>query len=310
MEKYGYDLPCTYEQWQDVDWDKYEDIGEFFQRKAGDPLGDGTATEDFSGIAYQAGKSYDFSSMAVNAFVWQYGGSIWDEFQQPCGQAEGVVNSPAAVEAFEHYLDLLQYMPPAAKTGQMDVFVIQDLFMQGKVASIVNWVGLGAPVLDPATSKVSDVSLFGPAPGLRLDDGTISRYGNQGGQPFVLTTWNTADQVTEALNIVKWWLSPDVQWTFAAAGGQSGLVSVMTKPGYNDLRAWNRAHVEMMEWQRDVWHIPEFFELLVQQQEQFDAAITGQISGKQALDAVAAFQQQRLTEAGRIVAADDPQCQG
>ncbi len=46
--------------------------------------------------------------------------------------------------------------------------------------------------------------------------------------------------------------------------------------------------------------MPEFFELLVEQQEQFDRAITGQITGKQALDNIAGFQQNLLTESGRI----------
>ena len=299
-EEYGYALPCSYEDWGDVDWDKFADIGEFFQRSAGDMLAGEELTEDFSGIAYQAGKGYDFSSMAVNAFVWQYGGSIWDETNQPCAQAEGVVNSEIAVEAFEHYLDLLQYMPAAVETGQMDIFVINDLYAQGKVAAIINWVGLVPPILDPATSQVADVSAFGPAPGLRLDDGSISRYGNQGGQPFVVTTWSTDTEIEEAVNFIKFWLSDDVQWAFTAAGGQSGRVSIMQKDGYNDLGPFNRAHVEMMEWQRDVWHIPEFFELLTYQQEQFDRAITGQIGGKEALDLVAAHQQQVLTESGRI----------
>ena len=36
----------------------------------------------------------------------------------------------------------------------------------------------------------------------------------------------------------------------------------------------------MIDWQKDVWHIPEFFELLTQQQEEFDKAITGQISAQ------------------------------
>ena len=60
---------------------------------------------------------------------------------------------------------MLPYMPPVAKTGQMDIFVVQDLFMQGKVAAAIDWVGLGEPVLDPKTSKVSDKSAFGVAPG-------------------------------------------------------------------------------------------------------------------------------------------------
>ncbi|NJO37565.1 MAG: extracellular solute-binding protein [Rhizobiales bacterium] len=300
QEKFGKKLPCTYEDWQDVDWDTWRDIGEHFKRAKGEPLGDGTADDDFYGIAYQAGKGYDFSTMQANAFVWQYGGGIWDETAAPEGQAEGVVNSDVAVEAFEHYLSLLPLMPPVAQTGQMDIFVIQDLFMQGKVAAIIDWVGLGEPVLDPNTSTVSDKSAFGPAPGLRKEDSSIDRTANIGGQPFVLTTWNSDEVIKEALNVVKWWLNPATQKTFVANGGQSGLMSVMADPDYDGLRPWNRAHKEMLDWQRDVWHIPEFFELLTQQQEEFDKAITGQISAKEALDEVAEFQQEVLEDAGHI----------
>lgn len=300
LAKYDETLPCTYEDWQDVDWDTFRNIGEFFRRAKGEPLGDGVADDDFYGIAYQAGKGYDFSTMEINAFIWQHGGSIWDETKAPEGQAEGVVNSDVAVEALEHYLSLLQYMPPVAKTGQMDIFVVQDLFMQGKVAAAIDWAGLGEPLLDPKASVVSDKSAFGPAPGLRKEDGSIDRTGNIGGQPFVLTTWNSDEVTNEAINVVKWWHEPDVQRKFAAGGGQAGLMSIMAEPGYNDLRPWNRAHVEMLDWQRDVWHVPDFFELLTQQQEEFDRAITGQITAREALDSVAKFQQQLLEDAGLI----------
>ena len=55
-----------------------------------------------------------------------------------------------------------------------------------------------------------------------------------------------------------------------------------------------------MDWQKDVWHIPEFFELLTQQQEEFDKAITGQQDAKTTLDNIAEFQQELLEEVGRI----------
>lgn len=299
-ESFSKKLPCSYEDWQDVDWETWEQIGQHFRRAAGDPLGDGTADDEFYGIAYQAGKGYDFSTMAINAFIWQAGGSIWDETQEPEGQAEGVVNSETNVAALEHYLSLLQYMPPVAQTGQMDIFVVQDLYMQGKVAAVIDWVGLGEPVLDPSTSTVSDKSAFAVAPGTRKEDGTIDRTGNIGGQPFVLTTWNDEEVVKEALNVVKWWLKPETQKDFAANGGQSGLMSVMADEEYDSLRPWNQAHKEMLDWQRDVWHIPEFFEILTQQQEEFDKAITGQIDAQEALDEVAEFQQEILEDAGRI----------
>ncbi len=299
QEAYGTNLPCTYEDWQDTDWTKWGQIGEFFKRSAGEELAGEVLADDFYGIAYQAGKGYDFSTMAINGFVWQYGGDIWNE-SVPDAQAEGVVNSDTAVAAFEEYLSYLQHMPPVAQTGQMDIFVIQDLYMQGKVGAIIDWVGLGEPVLDPNASTVHDKSAFGPAPGTRKDDGSIDRTGNIGGQPFVLTTWNSEEVVEEALNVVKWWLSPEVQIEAVKNGGQSGLMSVMAMPEYNDLRPWNRAHVEMIDWQKDVWHIPEFFELLTQQQEEFDKAITGQISAREALDAVAEFQQELLEDGGYI----------
>ncbi|HEX2527864.1 MAG TPA: extracellular solute-binding protein [Geminicoccus sp.] len=300
QETFNAKLPCTYEDWQDVDWTMYENIGKHFMRKKGEPLGDGVADDDFFGISYQAGKGYDFSTMQVNAFIWQAGGDIWDETKQPEAQAEGVVNSDTNVKAFEHYLSLIKYMPPVAATGQADIFVIQDLFMQGKVASTIDWVGLGEPVLDPKTSRVHDKSAFAPAPGTRKEDGTIDRTGNIGGQPFVLTTWNSPEVDAAGIEVVKWWLQPDTQKKFVANGGQSGLMSVMADPEYDSLRPWNRAHKEMIDWQRDVWHVPEFFELLTQQQEEFDKAITGQVSAQEALDAVARFQQQTLEDAGRI----------
>ena len=35
--------------------------------------------DDMFGVTYQAGKAYDFSSMQINGFFWQYGGDIWRE---------------------------------------------------------------------------------------------------------------------------------------------------------------------------------------------------------------------------------------
>ena len=297
--KYKKDLPCYYHQWQDVDWTEWGQIGEFFTRKKGAPLGDGVADDDFYGIAYQAGKGYDFSSMQINTLIWDNGGNIWDETDTK--PATGVVNSPIAVKSLQEYLDLLKWAPPVAKTGQMDIFVVQDLYMQGKVAAVVDWVGTAGPVMDKKVSKVADRSAFAQAPGTREPDGSINRFANIGGQPFVLTTWNSEEVVHEALDICKWWLSVPVQTKFVKeGGGESGMLSVLNNPEYGTWSPYSRAFADSLQYQKDIWHIPEFFPLLVEQQEQFDKAITGQISAKQALDTVAAFQDKTLKEAGRI----------
>lgn len=297
--KYNKSLPCTYEDWEKVDWNTWGNIGEFFRRKKGEKLGDSVATEDFYGTAYQAGKGYDFSSCQVLAFVFQNGGKIWDESDQPNSQAIGVVNSPAAVKGFSKYLDLLKYAPPIAKTGQMDIFAINDLYMQGKIAAIVNWNAVSATAIDPKVSKVADKTDYALPPGTKQGDKLV-RWDIMGGQPFVLTTWNSDEVIKESLNIVKWWLSKDTQLNFSKSGGSSALQSVMSMKEYDSIKPWNRAHKNLLKWQKDFWHVPEFFELLTQQQEQFDKAITGQISAKVALDNIAKFQQELLTEAGRI----------
>jgi multiple sugar transport system substrate-binding protein len=135
--RYGYELPCTPEEMNDVDWDMVRNFGEFFRRTKGEQLAGQTLDDDFYGIAYEAAKSYDSAIMPINAFIWQHGGSIWDETNAPKGQAEGVVNSHTAVKAFEHYLSLLEYMPPVVKTGTMDVMKVHELFREGKVAWII-----------------------------------------------------------------------------------------------------------------------------------------------------------------------------
>jgi multiple sugar transport system substrate-binding protein len=298
--KYNKKLPCTGEEMDDIDWDLFENIGEFFMRKKGEKLAGQVLDDDFYGIAYQAGKGYDFSTSSVHSFIWQHGGSIWDETQAPNGHAEGVVNSPKSIEGMEHFLKLLKYMPPVVKTGTMDIFVSDQLFREGKVALNVDWIGLGEASLDPKSSKVADKLVFGMAPGLRGADGKIIRWSQIGGQPFVLTTWTTEAQIKEAVGFVKWWLSPEIQHQFAAAGGQSAIKAVYEDPKYVTYRPWNRAWAASLDWQKDMWHVPQFFELLTQQQDQFDLAITGKQDAKTTMDNIAKFQEDLLKNAGLI----------
>ena len=211
----------------------------------------------------------------------------------------GVVNSAENIAGFETYLDLLIYSPPIAQTGQMGIFEIQDLYMQGKIAAIIDWAALAGPVVDPANSTVADVTSFGLMPGNMLN-GTLDRSANLGGQPFVLTTWNDDLVVQEALDIVKWWLSEDVQIAAVKAGGQSGMQSVLSNPEYDSWAPWNEQFRKSLPWQKDLWHVPEMFEMLTQQQEEFDRAITGQLSAEEALNNIAKFQDELLRDAGRL----------
>jgi hypothetical protein len=103
--KYNKKLPCTGEEIDAMTWDDFKNVGEFFRRKKGDMLAGKPADDDFYGIAFQAGKGYDFSSMQINGMIWQNGGDIWDETKAPESQAEGVVNSDIAVKSLKQYLE-------------------------------------------------------------------------------------------------------------------------------------------------------------------------------------------------------------
>jgi multiple sugar transport system substrate-binding protein len=298
--KYGKKLPCSGEEMDNVDWDQVKTFGEFFRRNKGEMLAGKPADDDFYGIEYQAGKDYDSEIMQVDGFTWQYGGNVWDETKAPKGHAEGVVNSPEAIKALDHYLSLLQYMPPVAKTATMGIAQIDELFRAGKVAYEIEWVGFAESTINPATSKVADKVAFAQSPGLRDKDGKLIRWNNIGGQPFVLTTWNSDEVTKEALDFCKWWLSVPIQKEFAKRGGQSALRSVYNDPEYLTYRPWNRAWGPSLDWQKDVWHVPDFYELLVNAQEEYSKAITGAQDAKTTMNNIATFEEDLLTKDGLI----------
>ena len=276
--KYNQKLPCRPRRWT-IDWDNFRQDRRVFMRKKGDMLAGKPADDDFFGVEFQVGKGYDFFTTSAYEFLWQHGGDIWDETKQPDAHAEGVVNSPTAVQSFEHLLSFAKYMPPEAKTGNLDIFKTDELFRAGKVAVNLEWIGFAEARIQLQTSKVADKVAFAQLPGLKTDKGQV-KWSVIGGQPFVLMTWNTDAQTKEALDFWKWWLSKDTQIAYAKAGGQSALKSVYTDPSYVTFRPWNRTWAESLDWQKDFWHIPEFFELLTQQQEEYTKAVTGQQDAK------------------------------
>jgi multiple sugar transport system substrate-binding protein len=116
----------------------------------------------------------------------------------------------------------------------------------------------------------------------------------------VLTTWTTDAQTKGSHGLREVVAVARIQHQFAAGGGQSAVKAVYEDPKYVTYRPWNRAWAPQLEWQKDVWHVPQFFELLTQQQDQFDLAITGKQDAKTTLDNIAKFQQNLLKEAGLI----------
>ena len=76
--------------------------------------------------------------------------------------------------------------------------------------------------------------------------------------------------------------------------------SVYTAADYNTFRPWNRAYALSLDWQKDVWHVPDFYELLVNAQEEYSKAITGSQDAKTTMNNIATFEEDLLTKDGLI----------
>ena len=131
----------------------------------------------------------------------------------------------------------------------MGIFEMQALYLEGKIASMINWVGLGAPVVDPSLSKVYDITGYARQPGTMQADGTISRWANLGGQPFVVTTWMTDEEIEASFKSLNGGYLL-IQIAAVKAGGQSCMKSIIYSDGYNALAPWNAAYVASMDWQK------------------------------------------------------------
>jgi multiple sugar transport system substrate-binding protein len=296
-KQYKEKLPCTAEEMDRIDWGEFRRIGTFFKRKKGMRLAGKPLTNDFWGVAFQAAKPYDMFIAQAAGFIWQHGGEITgaDSGAHPLG----LVNAPAAVEGLQHYLSLLDLMPPEAKAARLDLSKIAELFQGGQLALAVSWIGPADALVNTKNADLVAKVGFAQAPGLSGPHGLV-RWSSISGYPFVLSSANSDEQNLEALDFAKWWLSPDTQHAFAARGGQSAIESVYKDAKYLTYRPWNRVWAAQLEWQRDLWHIPQFYEFLLQAQDQLELAAKGAQDAKATLDNIARYEEQTLTQAGKL----------
>ena len=83
----GEDLPQTYDEWLEVDIDRYERICQHFTRP----------DENLYGTAFQWSKVYDFVSCYAYPFMFSNGGEAWDP---ATGQVEGIANWRSTSQAW------------------------------------------------------------------------------------------------------------------------------------------------------------------------------------------------------------------
>lgn len=291
--EYGMDLPQTFEDFEDLSMEEFEQIAEFFTRPE----------EDLYGTAMQYQKEYDFMTMYLYPFMFSMGGDIWDPAER---KIYGVINSDVNAKAMEWNRRMLKYQPPGAINYGIAEEV--DAFTQGKVATAFQWAAVGLVMI---TEEMQDDVMVVPPPAFKQPDGALKRVYSIGGQPWVINKFNDEAHMRVAIDFLKWWYLPETQLEFAKRGGNPSVKSTLESPGFDDIQPWFRAYKYMLrsDRARDFWHEPKYSEMLAVQQEGWTAYASGQVDdAENTLEWIACQQQKIMFDAGRSEIAPPDSC--
>jgi multiple sugar transport system substrate-binding protein len=291
----GEDLPQTYDEWEQVDMDRYERILAHFTRP----------DDGLYGFASQWSKVYDFVSCYSYPFMWSNGGEVWDP---ATGQVEGILDSEVNAAGLARNKEMMVAYAPQGATNY-GIAEGVDVFTAGTVATCLQWSALGPQMLNvTADGAVADDSrpvraenvLIVPPPSFAQEDGSQNRVYTLGGQPWVFNAFNNEDQMQVAIDYMKFWYSEETQLEFSRRGGNTAVQAVLDSDGYEELQPHFRAYKFMIDKSRDFWHDPAYAELLAVQQEAWNGYLTDVVTdAMQAMRYTACQQQQIFYDAER-----------
>jgi multiple sugar transport system substrate-binding protein len=282
--EYGRPLPQTFEDFEVLTMTEFEDIAAFFTRPE----------DNLYGISLQYSRGYDFHSMQLYPFMWSQGGEIWNPETR---EVWGVLNTDLNAQAMEWNRRMLQYNPPNALSVGIGEGV--DVFTQGNVFASLQWAAVGLVML---TDENRDDVMIVPPPLFEGPDGELTRIYSMGGQPWVLNTFNTPEQMRVAVDFLNWWYLPETQLEYARRGGNPTDATTLNNPEFDSINPWNRAFKYMLQDNRarDFWHEPNYQEMLALQQEAFTAYVAGDTDDALlVLQWIACEQQEILFDNGR-----------
>jgi len=291
--EYGWAMPETFEDFEELTFEEFEQMAAFFTRPE----------EDLYGTVMQYSKEYDFMTMYLYPFMFSLGGEIWN---QETREVYGILNSEENAEGMVWNKRFLDYQPPGAINFGIGENV--DIFTQGKVFSAFQWAAVGLAMI---TEENKDSVMVVPPPGFRQEDGSIKRVYSMGGQPWVVNAFNDEAHMRVAYDFLLWWYLPETQLEFAKRGGNPTVMETVADPAFDDINPWNRAYKYMLNENRarDFWHEPNYAEMLATQQEGWTAYASGQVDdAMNTLNWIACEQQKVLFENDRSEVAPPAEC--
>jgi multiple sugar transport system substrate-binding protein len=280
-KKYGYalEIPKT--------WDRYADIAEFFTRDT-----DKDGEIDLWGSVMMLSRL--FGSFTFIQFLHSYGGVYFNPATMDPG-----INSDAGMKGYEMIARLKKFGPPdMINWGYTEV---RDTFERGDSAMMIQWNEITWEISE--TSKVKGKILYGPMPGVMIG----GKLNNPALQAWGWCASISADSKNKdlAYEFLYFIAMPPVQ------------LEIFAIP-FNGLEPWRKSNFNaaaMAKWKElspaaPAWlaglqesvkngvsdlRIPGMFEYYDVLGVQIGEALTGQTSGKAALDAAAA-EWKKITE--------------
>lgn len=287
--EYGRKLPTTYEEFEPLTINEYEDIFAFFTRP----------DDGMFGTAMMYGKDYDSFSCAYHPHAY-VSGDIWNP---ETGEVIGYLNIPEKAKALEYFKSLQKYQPPGPEAFGIGTMI--DLFNAGTVFSAFQWLAVGL-FMQGTDGELKDKVIACPHPKFEQADGSASVIGAMGGQPWVINSFNDDEHMRVAIDFLKWWYTDETQEKFIAKGGLPWTKAGVEAPGFEESSVYARAFKYMLgEGQSlDFWHVPEYAELLAIQQEAYNGYAAGQYTDpQQVLDYIAVKQQEVMLKNDRTTVA-------
>lgn len=258
--QYGYelDVPET--------WAQLRDIAEFFHRP----------DQNFYGVAVYTQKDYDALTMGIENVLWAWGADLGDPETY---RVDGVLNTPAGIDALRFYKELYSFTPP----DWGNVFFMQNnqAIAEGLVAMSMNYYAFFPALVNPEMSKFADVTGF-----FAMPEGPAGRWAALGGQGASIITYSKKQDLS--FDWLEWFVKPDTQARWAELGGYTCDLETLKSEKFLTATPYNRSFMETMQMVKDFWAVPEYAQLLeVSQRWWHGYVVADQWSAKEAMDGIA-----------------------
>jgi multiple sugar transport system substrate-binding protein len=280
--KYGYDLEMP------ETWDQFADIAEFFTRDT-----DRDGEVDLYGSAFMLGRVH--GAFTFMQFLHSFGGSYFNPDTMEPG-----INSPAGLKAYNMIERLLKTTGPPDGAA-WNYTEMHNAFLHGDVAMLVQWNEATFEIWEE--SNVKGKILYGPVPGVMID-GKLNRP--------ALQAWGWCNAISSDSK------HPDIAYDYLYFNASPKISLEVFAIPINGLEPWRNSHFNdeaVEKWKELTPAAPELLEAMKESIKQgvsdlripgmfeyYDAvaiemgqALTGQKTGKAALDS-AAKEWKKITE--------------